>query len=146
MVEIEMGKTYRTRDERDYRLYATDAGGPYPVHGAVLDPCNGRWIHTTHALDGCYERNRPNHPSDLIEVEPTRTRTQIPTASPACASRRGTPKAKGCATDDPPCVLDGNCRAVRIQPSLLAQALGLRPRAGRRPAVRSVWTLAVRSR
>lgn len=73
MVEIEMGKTYRTRDERDYRLYATDAGGPYPVHGAVLDPCNGRWIHTTHALDGCYERNRPNHPSDLIEVEPTRT-------------------------------------------------------------------------
>lgn len=36
---FEPGKEYKTRDGRKVRIYATDAGGEYPIHGAVLD-CN----------------------------------------------------------------------------------------------------------
>jgi hypothetical protein len=36
-LKIEPGKLYRTRDGRKARIYATDAGGDYPVHGATLE-------------------------------------------------------------------------------------------------------------
>jgi len=32
---FEVGKEYKTRDGRMVRIYATDAGGDYPIHGAV---------------------------------------------------------------------------------------------------------------
>lgn len=39
---IDKNKQYRTRDGREVRIYATDAGGEFCVHGAILFP-NGRW-------------------------------------------------------------------------------------------------------
>jgi len=32
---IDKDKQYKTRDGREVRIYATDAGGLYPVHGAI---------------------------------------------------------------------------------------------------------------
>ena len=34
---IDKNKQYRTRSGLPVRIYATDCGGDYPVHGAVLD-------------------------------------------------------------------------------------------------------------
>ena len=39
---IDKNKQYRTRDGREVRIYATDGGGEFCVHGAILFP-NGRW-------------------------------------------------------------------------------------------------------
>lgn len=42
-MKIEVGKFYKTRDGRKVRIYAMDAGGNYPVHGAILDS-DGTWF------------------------------------------------------------------------------------------------------
>jgi hypothetical protein len=34
---IDMSKKYRTRAGREVRIYAVDAGGEYPIHGATLE-------------------------------------------------------------------------------------------------------------
>lgn len=34
-LKIEVGKFYKTRDGRKVRIYSTDSGGRYPIHGAV---------------------------------------------------------------------------------------------------------------
>ena len=39
---ISMDKQYRTSHGREVRIYATDAGGEYPIHGAVL--VDGIWF------------------------------------------------------------------------------------------------------
>jgi hypothetical protein len=35
MTKIELGKTYRTRDGREVKIYAVDGGGEFPIHGGV---------------------------------------------------------------------------------------------------------------
>lgn len=70
---IDINKTYRTRDGREVRIYATDGKGPYPVHGAVRltefwSPMN--WSHC-----GVYRADTKNHDYDLIEVKPRHKRT-----------------------------------------------------------------------
>jgi len=66
---IDKSKTYRTRDGREVRIYATDGNAPYCIHGAVLNEdgwtaegwlSNGKWDRTD---------NVPLN-SDLIEVKP----------------------------------------------------------------------------
>lgn len=66
MSRIEMGKTYRTRDGREVRIYAVDGRGEWPVHGAVKNP-DGE-CHTTWRPDGRWCSD--DTPSDLIEVRP----------------------------------------------------------------------------
>jgi hypothetical protein len=66
---IDKNKQYKTRDGREVRIYATDGGGEFPVHGAIRKPgdiwesqcwgANGEWCHGVD-MD-CY---------DLIEVRP----------------------------------------------------------------------------
>lgn len=34
---IDMNKKYKTKDGKPVRIYATDCGGGWPVHGAYLD-------------------------------------------------------------------------------------------------------------
>jgi hypothetical protein len=70
---IDKSKTYRTRDGREVRIYATDGGGEYPVHGAVLGA--NFWSATNWSENGCYRINHDDHEYDLIEVRPHHKRT-----------------------------------------------------------------------
>lgn len=69
-MKIEMGKTYKTRDGREVRIYAVDGGGLYPVHGAVLH--DGEWNPESWSVDGRWDRlnQRDGNSNDLIEVRP----------------------------------------------------------------------------
>lgn len=48
---ITPGKLYRTRDGRKARVYATDGGGSYRVHGAVFR-IDGIWLLSTWTING----------------------------------------------------------------------------------------------
>jgi hypothetical protein len=69
---IDMSKQYRTRDGREVQIYDVDAGGKYPVHGAVLSSgTDGDW-----ASSGWTERGQhwevEKGPLDLVEVKTER--------------------------------------------------------------------------
>ena len=68
---ISKDKTYRTRDGREVRIYATDGGGNMPVHGSVM--MNEGWHSCTWMSDGTVARDK--HAFDLIEVKPRIRRT-----------------------------------------------------------------------
>lgn len=64
-LKIESGKFYRTRNGHKVRIYATDGGGEYPVHGAIyLD--DGVWISRTWTSNGFYSSIDDTSDSDLI--------------------------------------------------------------------------------
>ena len=63
---IDKSKTYKTRDGREVRIYATDGGGSYPVHGAICQ--DGGWKSNTWNSDGSWTSGQCR--ADLIEVKP----------------------------------------------------------------------------
>jgi hypothetical protein len=63
---IDKNKQYKTRDGREVRIYATDGGGIYPVHGAIKG--EHEWIPQRWRDDGKFEIDV--HKYDLIEVKP----------------------------------------------------------------------------
>lgn len=66
---IDKTKTYRTRDGREVRIYATDGNGERPIHGAVLSEMG--WTCFTWMGDGKYTGDGfGTHSRDLIEVKP----------------------------------------------------------------------------
>ncbi len=69
---IDKDKTYRTRDGRAVRIYATDGGCGRSVHGAVN--CAGVWVSTTWREDGRFFTYMGDE-ADLIEVKPRIKRT-----------------------------------------------------------------------
>jgi hypothetical protein len=69
---IDINKTYRTRDGREVRIYATDGFGSHPIHGAIN--CSGDWISTTWREDGRFYSDMESE-DDLIEVKPRIKRT-----------------------------------------------------------------------
>ena len=71
---IDINKTYRTRDGREVRIYATDGGGPQPVHGAVSGL--SFWSTASWSKNGSYNlAYGQEHDNDLIEVRPRHKRT-----------------------------------------------------------------------
>ena len=64
---IETGKV-KTRDDQEVRIYATDAGGDYPVHGAVKT--DHGWESETWTLGGFYYADDPRGGGDLISIPP----------------------------------------------------------------------------
>ena len=69
---IDKNKQYRTRDGREVRIYATDAGmGQNIIHGATHDGEFG-WVPHVWMPDGSHERISF---LDLIEVKPRHKRT-----------------------------------------------------------------------
>lgn len=62
---VSMDKEYRTRDGREVRLYAMDAGGAYPVHGAL--PRDGGWALFSWTVNGKYIDKAGASGYDLIE-------------------------------------------------------------------------------
>ena len=75
---ISKDKTYRTRDGREVRIYATDGFGIWAVHGAILT--EDGWWSMCWAEDGKFicggvYDGSPSSSSDLIEVKPRIKRT-----------------------------------------------------------------------
>jgi hypothetical protein len=64
---IEMIKTYRTRYGYPVRIYATDGGGEYPIHGAFFS--DGKWHNFAWSIKGESYIGCPRE-LDLIEVKP----------------------------------------------------------------------------
>jgi len=71
---ISKDKTYRTRDGREVRIYATDAGGMYRIHGAVKGYNDNWWTQHEWLADGRGLQFRESE-FDLIEVKPRIKRT-----------------------------------------------------------------------
>jgi hypothetical protein len=69
---IDIHKKYRTRDGREVRIYATDGGGYWPIHGAIQLSCSG-WMPTSWDNDG-NAFNSGAH-GGLIEIRPRHKRT-----------------------------------------------------------------------
>jgi hypothetical protein len=69
---ISKDKTYRTRDGREVRIYATDGHPDEPVHGAFQD-YSCAWNSTMWRHDGTNVYGKGE--SDLIEVKPRIKRT-----------------------------------------------------------------------
>lgn len=71
---IEAGKFYRCRDGSKARIYATDAGGLDPIHGARWNEVT--WVSETWDEEGCYSVNSGATPFDLVseweEPKPSR--------------------------------------------------------------------------
>lgn len=68
---IDINKQYRTRDGREVRLQMTDAGGDWPVLGAVK---SGKiWSSWVWASDGAASQ-LGRRDADLIEVKPKHVR------------------------------------------------------------------------
>jgi len=65
---ISKDKTYRTKNGKEVRIYATDGQGEQPIHGAVLEP-NG-WEPISWDANGFYFSSRNTSSFDLIEVKP----------------------------------------------------------------------------
>ncbi|KPK13971.1 MAG: hypothetical protein AMJ56_00555 [Anaerolineae bacterium SG8_19] len=69
---ISKDKTYRTRDGREVRIYATDGHPLEPIHGAFQD-YSGAWNSTMWRHDGTNVYGKGE--TDLIEVKPRIKRT-----------------------------------------------------------------------
>ena len=71
---IDKDRTYRTRDGREVRIYATDGGGRNPVHGSIKE--EDGWIFQVWPKSGRYfEDDDEDYRIDLIEVRPRHKRT-----------------------------------------------------------------------
>jgi len=68
-MDYEINKPYKTKDGFEARIYATDAGGDYPIHGAIRRE-NG-WDTATCTRDGSYNKLCTCH-QDLMPLEETR--------------------------------------------------------------------------
>jgi hypothetical protein len=79
---ISKDKQYRTRDGREVRIYATDGGGEYPVHGSVKT--NDGWRPRTWVSNG--QVGPLENVGDLIEVKPRIKRTLWLNVYEICAS------------------------------------------------------------
>ena len=63
---IKAGDVYRTRDGREARIYATDGGGDYPIHGATRWPGERVWEDATWTARGLYFPQNGDCGRDLI--------------------------------------------------------------------------------
>jgi hypothetical protein len=67
---IDKNKTYRTRDGREVRIYATDGRPPFVVHGAFVGR-DKNWHHADWRDDGGFMYGSEGQcDTDLIEVKP----------------------------------------------------------------------------
>ena len=65
---IDKDKQYTTRDGSEVRIYATDGGGSYPVHGAIKR--SEGWLSASWGISGYVVSPVREMPDDLIEVKP----------------------------------------------------------------------------
>jgi len=65
---IDMNKNYKTRNNKEVRIYAVDGGMPFPVHGAVKR--DGEWSSNQWTAGGAHSAVAPFLDDDLIEAKP----------------------------------------------------------------------------
>ena len=68
---IDINTKYRTRDGREVRIYATDGGDDFPVHGAIKDRDKAVWRNYSWHSNGFGVYSDLN----LIEVRPRHKQT-----------------------------------------------------------------------
>jgi hypothetical protein len=68
---IELGKQYQTRDGREVKIYAVNAGGRYPVHGAIKNS-DDIWSAAAWTLNGSSIDEGIAIDQDFIEIKPKR--------------------------------------------------------------------------
>lgn len=61
-MKLEVGKYYKTKNGYKVRIYSTDAGGCYPIHGAIYSNSNIGW-----AL-GQWTHNGSNGSNELLNI------------------------------------------------------------------------------
>lgn len=68
---VSTDKQYRTIEGKEVRIYSTDNGGNYPVHGAVRDEKHDQWDIYEWTAEGkqCITP-RDTDPHNLVEVKP----------------------------------------------------------------------------
>ena len=69
-MQIELNKKYKTRDGNAVEIYKIDAGGTYPVIGAVLNPKTKHWECWRWTINGDYSEINAldNTKRNLVEV------------------------------------------------------------------------------
>lgn len=70
---ISKDKTYQTRSGLPVRIYATDAAGSFPIHGAVNG--GGIWQLAAWRAGGLHDCGDGYRERDLVEVKPRHKRT-----------------------------------------------------------------------
>jgi hypothetical protein len=86
--KILIGEDYKTRDGRDVRIYAVDAGAPKPVHGSYWDETSNLWVMASWDAYGIYDIESADPGIlDLVSVrsQTTNTITETPTAAEVVA-------------------------------------------------------------
>lgn len=73
MSQIDKSKEYTTRSGKPVRIYATDGGGEYTVHGAVWNEDEGLWEPNSWTAGGRFWARLEDHPLNLIEKPRTVT-------------------------------------------------------------------------
>ena len=69
---IDKNKTYKTRDGREVRIYATDGGHGKIIHGAIKNgPHWDPFSWQSNGMVSCYDQNV----EDLVKVRPRHKRT-----------------------------------------------------------------------
>lgn len=67
---IEVGKHYKTRNGDRVRIYALDAGGDFPIHGAILGKVTSAWQPCSWAAGGTHLPHGEIADNDLLEEWP----------------------------------------------------------------------------
>jgi hypothetical protein len=68
---IDISKKYKTKNGREVHIYATDAEGPHPVIGAILNSQSKQWKHERWDTNGKFNYGGyTNSHLDLVEVKP----------------------------------------------------------------------------
>lgn len=70
-MQIELNKTYKTRYGNAVEIYKVDAGGTYPVIGAVLNPITKHWDSFRWTINGDYSETNllsGSAKNNLVEV------------------------------------------------------------------------------
>jgi hypothetical protein len=69
---VDKDKQYRTKSGNEVRIYETNNGGAFPVHGAVLE--DGIWMLKSWRSHGCkWHDDKSDY--DLVEIKPRIKRT-----------------------------------------------------------------------
>lgn len=68
-MKITIDGKYETRDGRAVRIYATDAGGKYPVHGAIWSDEEDGWESEAWTEEGQWLRSTPVLAKDLVPAK-----------------------------------------------------------------------------
>lgn len=66
---VDINKKYQTRDGEKVRIYCTDGGGDYPVHGAIWNINTEEWLSFQWTSEGKFH-NGAEDDFDLFEVKP----------------------------------------------------------------------------